>query len=35
MFYVERATYLYQPIDEFAKVEFVKMFYIERATYIY
>jgi hypothetical protein len=35
MFWVKGATYIYWPIDGFAKVEFVRMFYVEGATYIY
>jgi hypothetical protein len=35
VFSVEGATYIYRPIDGFARVGFVKVFSIEGATYIY
>jgi len=35
VFKVEGVTYIYRPIDEFARVEFVLLFSIEGATYIY
>jgi len=35
MFSIEGATYIYGPIDGFAKVGFVTMVSIEGATYIY
>jgi hypothetical protein len=35
LYRVEGATYIYRPIDGFAKIEFVEVFYVEGATYIY
>jgi hypothetical protein len=35
MFWVEGATYIYWPIDNFARVEFVGVLWVEGATYIY
>jgi hypothetical protein len=33
--WVEGATYIYLPIEGFAKVEVVMMLYVEGVTYIY
>jgi hypothetical protein len=35
MFSIEGATYIYRPIDGFAKLGFVGVFKVGEATYIY
>jgi hypothetical protein len=35
VFSIEGATYIYLPIDNFAKLGFVRLFYVEGTTYIY